>query len=118
MHHYSRMFVLRTCAVDLPRALDAVPSLMPLDLFVKVPAVYMAPQEGSEMPPAGEEVINESAQTILKHSGVSVQPLERFAFYEESRTAFAVVQTLERRPYGNVVLTKGVIGPDGKDLKP
>ena len=104
--------------VDLPRAIDAVLSLMPLDLFVQVPAVYMAPQEGSEMPPAGEEVINESAQTILKHSGVSVQPLERFAFYEESRKAFAVVQTLERRPYGNVVLTKGVIGPDGKDLKP
>ena len=28
------------------------------------------------------------------------------------------MQVLERRPYGNVVLTKGVVGPDGKDLIP
>ena len=28
------------------------------------------------------------------------------------------VQTLERRPYGNAILTKGVVGPDGNDLKP
>ena len=47
-----------------------------------------------------------------------VKPLERFAFYEESRQCFAVVQTLERRPYGNAILVKGVVGPDGKDLKP
>jgi L-fucose mutarotase/ribose pyranase (RbsD/FucU family) len=25
---------------------------------------------------------------------------------------------LERRPYGNVILVKGVIGPDGNDLRP
>ena len=104
--------------VDLPRAIDAVLSVMPLDGFIDAPATYMAPQDGVEMPPAGEEVINAAAQAVLTHAGVSVQPLERFAFYDESRTAFAVVQTLERRPYGNIIFTKGVIGPDGKDLKP
>ena len=91
---------------------------MPLDLFVETPAVYMAPQDGVDMPPAGEEVVNAAAQAVLNHSGVAVAPLSRFSFYDESRTAFAVVQTLERRPYGNAILTKGVIGPDGKDLKP
>ena len=39
-------------------------------------------------------------------------------FYEEARGCYAIVQVLERRPYGNVVLTKGVVGPDGKDLMP
>ena len=28
------------------------------------------------------------------------------------------IHTLERRPYANVLLTKGVVGPDGRDLKP
>jgi L-fucose mutarotase/ribose pyranase (RbsD/FucU family) len=42
----------------------------------------------------------------------------RFKFYEEARGCYAIVQVLERRPYGNVVLTKGVVGPDGKDLMP
>ena len=45
--------------VDLPRAMDAVLELMPLDYFVDSPAGHMAPQTGGEMPPAGEEVISE-----------------------------------------------------------
>lgn len=77
---------------------------------------------------------------------VAIQPLERFEFYDASREcfaqqfakgrveainrhhafvhatagdAFAVVQCVgERRPYGNVLLQKGVVGPDGKDLLP
>lgn len=104
--------------VDLPRALDAILSLLPLDAFIDKPAVYMSPQEGVALPPSGEEVISMAGSKILEHAGVTVAPLERFSFYEEARTAFAVVQTLERRPYGNVILTKGVIGPNGKDLRP
>ena len=49
---------------------------------------------------------------------MNITPCDRFSFYEEARSCYAIVQCLERRPYGNVVLTKGVVGPDGKDLKP
>ena len=45
-------------------------------------------------------------------------PVEQFSFYDQARTCFAVVQTLEQRPYANVILQKEVIGPDGQDLKP
>ena len=39
--------------------------------------------------------------------------------YDEARKAFAIVQASgERRPYANFILTKGVVGPDGKDLLP
>ena len=38
--------------------------------------------------------------------------------YDKAKECFAVVQTAERRPYGNVILVKGCVGPDGKDLKP
>jgi L-fucose mutarotase len=55
---------------------------------------------------------------IAEHSDAKIGPLERFAFYEEARKCYAVVQTLERRPYGNAILQKGVVGPDGNDLKP
>ena len=40
------------------------------------------------------------------------------SFYEEAKSCFAVIQCLERRPYGNVILWKGCVGPDGLDLKP
>jgi L-fucose mutarotase len=39
--------------------------------------------------------------------------IERHAFYERSKQAYAVVSTSERRPYGCFILVKGVIGPDG-----
>lgn len=103
----------------LPEALAAICSVLPLDHFVAVPVWYMAPSEGLVLPPAGEAVLSESKLAIRRHSpSVNIGPIERFAFYEEARTCFAVVQTLERRPYGNVILHKGVVGPDGKDLKP
>jgi len=38
--------------------------------------------------------------------------VERFAFYDLTRRAFAVIQTGERRFYGCVMLRKGVIAPD------
>ena len=106
-------------ACDLPTALDAICQVLPLDFFIDSPASYMAPQAGVALPPAGAEVTAALKKTITKHvPGVKITPLDRFAFYDETRTAFAVVQVLERRPYGNVVLTKGVVGPDGKDLIP
>ena len=105
--------------IDLPSAMDAILDLLPLDYFVDSPAGHMAPQEGATMPPAGEEVIQQAATIVTKHAdGVTLAPIDRFDFYTQARRCFAVVQTLERRPYGNVILTKGVVGPDGLDLKP
>lgn len=105
---------------DLPRALTAVCSVMPLDYFVEQPAVHMGPQQGVSMPPLGHEVIAEGTAAIAAACGdiILLHPLERFSFYTEAKTCFAIVQTAERRPYGNVILTKGVIGADGNDLKP
>lgn len=111
-------------SVPLPEATRAVCSVMPLDFFVKSPACHMSPSEGVEMPAEGFEVIDQTIQTICESvddesgGGVHVRGVERFAFYDEAKTCYAVVQTLERRPYGNIILQKGVIGPDGKDLKP
>ena len=107
---------------SLPDVTRAVLSVMPLDFFVESPASFMTPEEGGELPQAGVEVIQQTMDIIDKSVGdgvsVSVKPLERFDFYEEGKTCFAIVQTLERRPYANIVLQKGVIGPDGNDLKP
>jgi L-fucose mutarotase len=37
--------------------------------------------------------------------------IERFAFYDRVKTAFAVVSTSERRLYGNIIVKKGIIPP-------
>ena len=106
--------------VPLPQAVSAICGLLPLDYFEESSVFYMAPQYGVAMPPEGTQVIDElkSAIATASSSDVSIAPVERFQFYEEAKKCFAIVQTLERRPYGNAILIKGVIGPDGKDLKP
>jgi L-fucose mutarotase len=114
----SKKHILLT--VTLPQALDAICSVLPLDFFEAKQAMYMSPQEGVEMPPAGMEVVSLMKETIVKHCGddTVVEGIERFSFYEEAKSCFAVIQCLERRPYGNVILVKGCVGPDGNDLKP
>ena len=105
--------------VSLPQVLSAILTLLPLDYFEANPVSVMAPSEGASLPVEGAIVhaeIDASVHTVA--ADINVHPCPRFSFYDEARTCFAVVQTLERRPYGNVILRKGVIGPDGKDLKP
>ena len=118
MTHFKRPILL--AGIDLPTAVDAVCQLMPLDYFIPCPARYMSPSEGASLPPLGAQCHQELTDAIHRHApSIAVEPLERFAFYDEAGKAFAVVQCVgERRPYGNVILTKGVVGPDGNDLKP
>lgn len=89
--------------------LRAVLSLMPLDTFVDDPALCMEVVEDPKIIPEAvadfQTIINEVADAPRQ-----IQPLERFAFYDRAATCFAVVQTGERRLYGNIILKKGIIG--------
>ena len=88
--------------------LRAVLSLMPLDSFVPDPAITMQVVDDPDAVPDAvkdfQAVIAQAADAPAK-----ITNLERFAFYERAATAFAVIQTGERRLYGNIILKKGVI---------
>ncbi|WP_170785552.1 RbsD/FucU family protein [Ruegeria lacuscaerulensis] len=89
--------------------LRAVLSVMPLDNFVSDPALTMQVVGDPDAVPDAvadfQRIINETAD-----NPADVQGLERFAFYDRAATAYAIVQTGERRLYGNIILKKGVIG--------
>jgi len=90
--------------------LDAVLTLMPLDDFVDDAAFCMAVvgEPDKRMP-----VMDEFDAIIARYeTDMKVRPVERFAFYDKVRSAFAIIQTGERRLYGNVLLKKGIIRPD------
>lgn len=103
--------LVRLEGADAPRALSAVLSLLPLDTFVDSPVAVMAVVgNAAEVPPPVRDF-----QTIVDRAmgrSVRLAVIERFAFYERVRSAFAVLATGERRFYGNVVVTKGVIPPE------
>ena len=47
---------------------------------------------------------------VAEEPAAQFEEVERFAFYERSKRAFAVVATGETALYGNLILKKGVIG--------
>ena len=89
----------------LPGAVQTVLTLLPLDRFVSAAATTMQVVGDPEAVPAPvAEII-----PIIEQAGSSLQSVERFDFYEMTRSCFAVLQTQEGRLYGNVILKKGVI---------
>jgi len=103
--------LLRMDNLPVAEAAEAVLSVFPLDTFVDDFAGRMeVVGEPDTIPPVQAEV-----QTAIDSAEGAPRPMisiERFAFYDMAKQAFAVIQTGERRFYGCIMLRKGVIGPD------
>jgi L-fucose mutarotase len=101
--------VVRLDGISATDVLDAVLTLMPLDTFVDEQAIGM---EVVGDPKKREQTHKDFDKLIKKHEpGMKLTLLERFAFYDRVEDAYAIVQTGERRLYGNVLLKKGIIRP-------
>ena len=103
--------LLRIENVTAPRAARAVLSVMPLDSFVDAPALRM---EIVGKPDELPEVQREMQAEVDRAEGRSwpMGSIERFAFYEQAKRAYAVIVTGERRFYGCFIFKKGVIAPE------
>ena len=90
----------------------AVLSVYPLDTFVDDSAARMeVVDEPKTILPVMQEVQNE----VLRVAGpTEMMSIERYAFYERAKKAYAVIQTGERRFYGCFALRKGVVPPDAE----
>ncbi len=86
--------------------LEAILKLMPLDTYVDAPLALMDNGDASNPPPIWEDYKN----TVLAEEGdKKFELVERFAFYERARDAYAIVATGETAIYANVMLRKGVV---------
>lgn len=91
----------------LVQALRAILSVLPLDTC-ETPVLRMA-QVGDPSTPS--EAQHEAMETVFAKLDPRprVEALERFAYYEQAKRAYALVQTGDARPYGNFLLRKGVL---------
>ena len=100
--------LLRMDNLTSAEAAEAILSVLPLDTIVHDFAGRMevvgAP---SEIPPVQAEV--QAAINAAEGADRPMISIERFAFYDMARQAYAVVQTGERRFYGCFMFRKGVI---------
>jgi L-fucose mutarotase len=103
--------LLRMENLTAAEAVGAILSVLPLDTFVDDFAGRM------EVVGAPDEVPPVQAEVQLAVDRAEGRPrrmvsIERFAFYDMARQAYAVIQTGERRFYGCFMLRKGVIPPE------
>jgi L-fucose mutarotase len=100
--------LLRCDGVRIAPLLDGICRLFPLDAYVSEPVVMMAAVPGDTLDPAVEAGYRQAIER-WQPGRARIQRLERFAFYERTRGAFAVVMTGELAKYGNVILKKGLV---------
>ena len=99
--------VLRADGLKIDALLDAVLPLFELDSYVAAPCFMMAAVPGDKLDPAVEKSYRKA---IDRHAPKTppIARIERFAFYDRAKQAFAVVMTGETAKYGNIILKKGV----------
>lgn len=88
--------------------LDAILQLIPLDTYAtdNVMLMQVVPGDDVETP-----IWDEYGEVLNKYEAgnVKLTNIERFAFYERAKTAYAVVATSEKALYANIILKKGVL---------
>jgi L-fucose mutarotase len=100
--------LVRADGHDMPRLLDAILTLFPLDTFAEYQVGLMEVVPGDPTIPTIWETYKE---IVKKHENfnVSYEYIERFEYYERAKQAYAIVATGESALYANIILKKGVI---------
>jgi L-fucose mutarotase len=97
----------------VPELLEAILKFFPLDPYVECPVSLMQVVPGDPYKPSIWETYKKIIQKFPNKKN-KIEYIERFAFYERAKKAYAVVATSETALYANIVLKKGVIERPGR----
>lgn len=101
--------VIRADGISGVDMLKAVISLIPLDTYSDPNAMLMQLCDSDKDLPT--PIWDEYKQILVESEGDAVKMgnIERFAFYERAKSAYAVIATGETAIYANLIIKKGVI---------
>jgi len=101
--------VIRCDGHGVPEILDAVLQLFPLDTYVDHPVNLMQVMPGDKVETPIWDTYKEIVAKYDARGASAVGEIERFRFYDESRSAYAIIATGETALYANIMLQKGVV---------
>lgn len=101
--------VVRCDGHGTPELLDAILQLLPLDPYVQKPVKLMQVVPGDTVKTPIWDSYHAALQQHTGKGAELTEEVERFAFYEEARKAYAIVATGESALYANIILQKGVV---------
>lgn len=106
--HTASKRLIRATGIDTGTLARALFQLLPIDTFIDQPIRHMQvvgkPDERLEVHTELKAIAD-----AAEGRDVGMGSIERHAFYDAARRAYAVVQTSESRPYGCFIVTKGII---------
>lgn len=99
--------IVRADGIKVPELLDSILELFPLDTYSDYQVALMQVVPGDDVVP----VIWDTYKEIIDqhYQNATIKEVERFAFYEQSKEAYAILITGETALYGNIILKKGVV---------
>ena len=98
--------LIRADGLNVPPLLDDILSLFPRDTAVPHPVTLMEVAPNTAEP----AILDTYRQIVAKHEPTAkITAVERFAFYERARNAYAVLATSEAALRANIILCKGVV---------
>jgi len=100
--------LVRSDGNRVPELLEAVLRFFPLDPYVEAPVALMQVVPGDTYRPTIWDTYKEIIRKFPNKNS-AIENVERFAFYERAKKAFAVVATSETSLYANIILKKGVV---------
>ncbi len=101
--------VLRMDGHGVPEILEAILEVFPLDQYVEKPVSLMDRVQGDMADVSIWKTYDDIISKYEVRGTQVIGKLERFAFYEEAKRAYAVVATGETSQYANVILQKGCV---------
>ena len=95
----------------VPEILDAILQVFPLDTYVENPVnlMQLMPDDVGKVETPIWDTYKEIVKKHDDRGEAAIGNIERFAFYDEAKTAYAIIATGESAIYANVMLQKGVV---------
>ena len=100
--HTMNARVIRADGLGCDELLKGIAPLIELDSYA-TPVIMMEAVKGDALDPEVEK----KYRAALGYTG-EIERMERYAFYERAKKAYAVVLTGETAKYGNIIIKKGV----------
>lgn len=103
--------VIRCDGHGVPEILDAILQVFPLDTYVENPVnlMQLMPDDVGKVETPIWDTYKEIVKKLDDRGEAAIGNIERFAFYDEAKTAYAIIATGESAIYANVMLQKGVV---------
>lgn len=101
--------IIRCDGHGVPELLEAILTVFPLDTYVETPVSLMQVMPGDNVETPIWDEYKEIVSRFDERGEKAIGQTERFAFYDEAKTAYAIIATGESALYANIMLQKGVV---------